>query len=132
MRQSVCLHHASAHTRLSDSDHLFACPSASDGTYDCAADILRSLAAHECWEPLAFGMQAANLDSAVTAALLLLPAAFSSVDLFSVICGLSYMADIRMAFAEDSRKVGTIMLHPLQTLDACAQHISRLSWWRAR
>lgn len=77
-------------------------------------------------------MQAANLDSAVTAALLLLPAAFSSVDLFSVICGLSYMADIRMAFAEDSRKVGTIMLHPLQTLDACAQHISRLSWWRAR
>ena len=52
-------------------------------------------------------LQAANLDSAVTAALLLLPAAFSSVDLFRVICGLSYMADIRMAFAEDSRKVGT-------------------------
>ncbi len=61
-------------------------------------------------------MQAANLDSAVTAALLLLPAAFTSVDLFSVICGLSYMADIRMAFAEDSRKVGTIMLESQQAL----------------
>ena len=58
--------------------------------------------------------QAANLDSAVTAALLLLPAAFSSVDLFRVICGLSYMADIRMAFAEDSRKVGTTVLTQLQ------------------
>ena len=53
---------------------------------------------------LRYLLQAANLDSAVTTALLLLPAAFSSVELFRVICGLSYMADIRMAFAEDSRK----------------------------
>ena len=72
-------------------------------------------------------MQAANLDSAVTAALLLLPAAFSNVDLFRVICGLSYMADIRMVFAEDSRKVGASTVEsalctpPLQAVYAAAE-----------
>ena len=49
--------------------------------------------------------QEANLDSAVAAALLLLPPSFSSIEFYKVICGISYMADIRMAFAEDTRKV---------------------------
>ena len=51
--------------------------------------------------------QDSNLDAAVATALLLLPAKFSSTDFYKVICGISYMADIRMAFAEDSRKLSS-------------------------
>lgn len=50
--------------------------------------------------------QRRNLDAATAAALLLLPATFNSADFHRVVCGISYMADIRMAFAEDTRKVG--------------------------
>ena len=88
--------------------------------------------------PLRWRAQAANLDSAVTAALLLLPAAFSSVDLLCVICGLSYMADIRMAFAEDSRKVRNAVLtlrlcstsvHTICRLSSgLADHTQRIGW----
>ncbi len=48
-----------------------------------------------------------NLASALGLALLQLPATFDSRQLLTRICEISYLADVRMAFAEDSRKVGT-------------------------
>eukprot|EP00252_Welwitschia_mirabilis_P022133 TRINITY_DN5900_c0_g1_i1.p1 TRINITY_DN5900_c0_g1~~TRINITY_DN5900_c0_g1_i1.p1 ORF type:complete len:336 (-),score=58.89 TRINITY_DN5900_c0_g1_i1:451-1458(-) len=50
-----------------------------------------------------------NLQAAVSAALLLLPSEFSEEDLFVKICGLSYMGDLRMLFAEDKDKVRKIV-----------------------
>ncbi|DBB04767.1 hypothetical protein WJX82_007058 [Trebouxia sp. C0006] len=49
-----------------------------------------------------------NLDAAFTLALLLLPEQFSLQDLYAKICGVSYIGDVRMGFAEDSRKIERI------------------------
>jgi translocator assembly and maintenance protein 41 len=49
-----------------------------------------------------------NLDAAMTMALLLLPEKFTILDLYAKICGVSYIGDVRMGFAEDSRKVERI------------------------
>lgn len=49
-----------------------------------------------------------NLDAAFTMALLLLPECFSLQDLYIKICGVSYIGDVRMGFAEDSRKTDRI------------------------
>ncbi|GLJ06737.1 hypothetical protein SUGI_0046620 [Cryptomeria japonica] len=54
-------------------------------------------------------VNAANLKGATAAALLLLPPEFSEEDLFVKICGLSYMGDLRMFFAEDIHKVKKIV-----------------------
>jgi Phosphatidate cytidylyltransferase, mitochondrial len=58
---------------------------------------------------------AANLDAAFAATLLLLPPRFTTQQLLEAVTGLSYTADIRMSFAEDSNKVGrlwvTILSH---------------------
>lgn len=50
-----------------------------------------------------------NLQAAASAALLLLPAEFSEEELYTKICGLSYMGDVRMLFAEDKNKVCRIV-----------------------
>uniref|UniRef100_A0A383W2E8 Phosphatidate cytidylyltransferase, mitochondrial n=1 Tax=Tetradesmus obliquus TaxID=3088 RepID=A0A383W2E8_TETOB len=50
-----------------------------------------------------------NLRSALTASLLLLPQACSLKDLFRRLAALSYMGDVRMGLAEDSRKVERIV-----------------------
>ncbi|KAL3609662.1 hypothetical protein D5086_000682 [Populus alba] len=50
-----------------------------------------------------------NLRAAVSAALLLLPSKFTEEDLYSKICSLSYMGDLRMLFAEDKNKVKRII-----------------------
>lgn len=49
-----------------------------------------------------------NLDAAFTMALLLLPESFSLQELYAKICGVSYIGDVRMGFAEDSRKIERI------------------------
>ncbi|KAJ6712834.1 hypothetical protein OIU79_008935 [Salix purpurea] len=59
-----------------------------------------------------------NLRAAVSAALLLLPSKFTEEDLYSKICSLSYMGDLRMLFAEDKNKVkriveGTVWFIPI-------------------
>ena len=54
---------------------------------------------------------AANLDAAFAAALLLLPPRFTTQQLLEAVTGLSYTADIRMSFAEDSNKVRDIHPH---------------------
>lgn len=50
-----------------------------------------------------------NLQAAASAALLLLPAEFSEEEFYAKICGLSYMGDVRMLFAEDKNKVQRIV-----------------------
>ncbi|VAH11276.1 unnamed protein product [Triticum turgidum subsp. durum] len=50
-----------------------------------------------------------NLKMAAAASLLLLPKEFTEHDLYAKICGLSYMGDIRMLFAEDKYKVKKIV-----------------------
>lgn len=55
------------------------------------------------------GAQAANLESAVRTALLLLPRRFTMRQLLHTICDLSYVGDIRMGLAEDERKVDRIL-----------------------
>ncbi|PIA50361.1 hypothetical protein AQUCO_01300837v1 [Aquilegia coerulea] len=50
-----------------------------------------------------------NLKAATSAALLLLPPEFSEEQLYAKICGLSYMGDVRMLFAEDKNKVNKIV-----------------------
>ncbi|KAG6791464.1 hypothetical protein POTOM_000585 [Populus tomentosa] len=52
-----------------------------------------------------------NLRAAVSAALLLLPSKFTEEDLYSKICSLSYMGDLRMLFAEDKNKFGVSAAH---------------------
>lgn len=47
---------------------------------------------------------AATLDAAFATALLLLPQRFTTRQLLECVTGLSYTADIRMSFAEDSNK----------------------------
>jgi hypothetical protein len=53
----------------------------------------------------------ANLRSAATAALLLLPPQFDETQLHTALCGLSYTGDVRMALAEDRHKVRVSALH---------------------
>ncbi|XP_043810726.1 phosphatidate cytidylyltransferase, mitochondrial isoform X2 [Manihot esculenta] len=50
-----------------------------------------------------------NLRAALSAALLILPSKFTEEDLYSKICSLSYMGDLRMLFAEDKNKVKKIV-----------------------
>ncbi|KAJ7552254.1 hypothetical protein O6H91_06G047700 [Diphasiastrum complanatum] len=50
-----------------------------------------------------------NLQAAVCAALLLLPQEFSEEDLYTTICSLSYMGDVRLFFAEDRNKVRKVV-----------------------
>lgn len=50
-----------------------------------------------------------NLQAAASAALLLLPAEFSEEEFYEKVCGLSYMGDVRMLFAEDKNKVQRIV-----------------------
>ncbi|KAL8253620.1 hypothetical protein R6Q59_031841 [Mikania micrantha] len=50
-----------------------------------------------------------NLRAASSAALLLLPSKFTEMELYAKICGLSYMGDLRMLFAEDKTKVKKIV-----------------------
>ncbi|XP_048229401.1 phosphatidate cytidylyltransferase, mitochondrial isoform X3 [Ricinus communis] len=54
-------------------------------------------------------VNSANLRAALSAALLLLPSKFTEEDLYSKICSLSYMGDLRMLFAEDKNKVKKIV-----------------------
>ncbi|KAK4254621.1 hypothetical protein QN277_009977 [Acacia crassicarpa] len=51
----------------------------------------------------------ANLRAAISAALLFLPSEFTEEDLYSKVCSLSYMGDLRMLFAEDKNKVKKIV-----------------------
>eukprot|EP00850_Spirogloea_muscicola_P009827 SM000056S17945 [mRNA] locus=s56:187015:190168:- [translate_table: standard] len=50
-----------------------------------------------------------NVQSALAAALLLLPQHFSEEELYLAVCQLSYLGDIRMYFAEDRKKVERIV-----------------------
>ncbi|GAB2268844.1 hypothetical protein Dimus_003787 [Dionaea muscipula] len=50
-----------------------------------------------------------NLKAATSAALLLLTSNFTEEDLYTKICSLSYMGDLRMLFAEDKYKVKKIV-----------------------
>eukprot|EP00850_Spirogloea_muscicola_P011173 SM000068S20605 [mRNA] locus=s68:420290:423430:- [translate_table: standard] len=50
-----------------------------------------------------------NVQSALAAALLLLPQHFSEEELYLAVCQLSYLGDIRMYFAEDRKKVEKIV-----------------------
>eukprot|EP00884_Botryococcus_braunii_P020539 jgi/Botrbrau1/7169/Bobra.0300s0004.2 len=59
-----------------------------------------------------------NLQSAATASLLLLPPAFSLGEFFRAVCGLSYLGDIRMGLAEDSRKVHRLVQGSWHSLEA--------------
>ncbi|CAN1252494.1 Phosphatidate cytidylyltransferase, mitochondrial [Linum perenne] len=54
-------------------------------------------------------LNAFNLRAAIAAALLILPSKFTEEDLYSKICSLSYMGDLRMLFAEDKNKVKKIV-----------------------
>ncbi|CAN1845105.1 Phosphatidate cytidylyltransferase, mitochondrial [Linum perenne] len=54
-------------------------------------------------------LNACNLRAAIAAALLILPSKFTEEDLYSKICSLSYMGDLRMLFAEDKNKVKKIV-----------------------
>lgn len=54
-------------------------------------------------------LNSVNLKAASSAALLLLPPEFTEEQLYGKICGLSYMGDLRMLFAEDKNKVNKIV-----------------------
>lgn len=66
---------------------------------------VRNLIAHES----ILLAQQQNIQSAMRAALLLCPQTFNITELLSIICSLSYIGDIRLGFAEDSRKVQRIV-----------------------
>jgi translocator assembly and maintenance protein 41 len=53
--------------------------------------------------------QKLNIDSAMKTALLLCPNTFNVTELLKIICSLSYIGDIRLGFAEDSKKVERIV-----------------------
>lgn len=53
--------------------------------------------------------QKLNIDSAIKTALLLCPSTFNVTEILKVICSLSYIGDIRLGFAEDSKKVERIV-----------------------
>ncbi|KAK3764003.1 hypothetical protein RRG08_004367 [Elysia crispata] len=75
-----------------------------------------------------------NLQSAVHAALLLLPDMFTEEQLFSTIAGLSYAGDFRMAVAEDSNKVQNIVRPNLalfrQMYGPILLSDEHLTWWQ--
>lgn len=75
-----------------------------------------------------------NLQSAVHAALLLLPDMFTEEQLFSTIAGLSYVGDFRMALAEDSNKVQNIVRPNLalfrQMYGPILLSDEHLTWWQ--
>lgn len=50
-----------------------------------------------------------NIQSAMRAAMLLCPQTFNISELLRIICSLSYIGDIRLGFAEDSKKVQRIV-----------------------
>jgi translocator assembly and maintenance protein 41 len=64
------------------------------------------------------GAQRANLDAALAAALLQLPARFSELQLFEAVCALSYSGDIRQGVAELPDKVPAIVRGSLEGLRA--------------
>ena len=58
-----------------------------------------------------------NIAAAMRVAMLLCPQTFNMAELLRIICSLSYIGDVRLGFAEDSRKVqrivsGTYFLSP--------------------
>lgn len=62
--------------------------------------------------------QRVNLKSAMCTALLLLPQHFSELELYQRIAGVSYMGDVRMAFAENPLKVQNIVKNQFQNFRA--------------
>jgi hypothetical protein len=85
-----------------------------------------------CHSPQVEAAQAANLRSALSTALLLLPSRFSSEALLTSICSLSYDGDIRMGLAEDAKKVQRIVSGSWQGLeDMYITPLKRLSYHRA-
>ncbi|KAF8069579.1 TAMM41 [Scenedesmus sp. PABB004] len=73
---------------------------------------------------------AANLQSALAAALLLLPRAASLTDLFKRIASLSYLGDVRMGLAEDSRKVQRIVAGSRQHFEHLYLPLLQAPPWR--
>mmetsp|Transcript_39872 Transcript_39872/g.76198 ORF Transcript_39872/g.76198 Transcript_39872/m.76198 type:complete len:213 (-) Transcript_39872:3755-4393(-) len=67
---------------------------------------------HLVQDPEVMAANRENLRSALATALLLLPDTFSTRQLHETIVGLSYTGDIRMAIAEDRRKVKLLRHHP--------------------
>ncbi|CAM6085502.1 unnamed protein product [Calypogeia fissa] len=55
-----------------------------------------------------------NLEAALLSAMLLAPPEFTEEELYMQICGLSYLGDIRMLFAEDRHKVRKIVRGSLE------------------
>ncbi|KAL4430151.1 hypothetical protein ABPG77_004933 [Micractinium sp. CCAP 211/92] len=77
-------------------------------TLYCAGRLHKPVATLAC-HPGVAAAQEHNLHSALRAALLLLPPRFSTLDLLHAVCAISYIGDVRMRLAEDSRKVHRIV-----------------------
>ena len=60
-------------------------------------------------EPAISAALAANRDSALQTALLLVPERFSTAELLTAVAGLSYTGDVRMALSENPHKVANIV-----------------------
>lgn len=66
-----------------------------------------------------------NKESALRAAMLLLPETFSPIELYKKITGLSYMGDFRMMFGEDKYKVDRIVTSQIEQFDSLYMQIIR-------